>query len=215
MSDARTVTIIRTGIANTASLAAAFGRLGLRSTISDDPKEIERSELLVLPGVGSFGSGAARIADMGIRGILRDRVGSERPLLAVCLGMQLLCESSEESPGARGLGIIGATIRRFPSDAKVPQMGWNEVEARTSGLVESGTAYFANSYRLTDNPTGWISSFTDYAGRYVSAMELNRTLACQFHPELSGTWGMRLLGKWAGAAADRSPSAAKPETQAC
>lgn len=206
MSGESTVTIIRTGVANTASLIASFSRLGLRSVLSEDRDEIERAERLVLPGVGAFGSGVATLDRLGLREVLGERAGSERPLLAVCLGMQLLAEASEETPGSVGLGVVSGTVKRFGKALRVPQMGWNEVEpdSRTR-LLTSGCAYFANSYRLTEAPEGWAVARTDYGGPFVGAMERGRTLACQFHPELSGRWGLDLLARWAGV--ERSLSA--------
>ena len=199
MSGESTVTIIRTGVANTASLIAAFARLGLRSVLSEDRDEIERAERLVLPGVGAFGSGVATLDRLGLREVLRERAGSERPLLAVCLGMQLLAEASGETPGAIGLGVVPGTVKRFGAGLRVPQMGWNEVEADSAcRLLTSGCAYFANSYRLTEAPEGWAVARTDYGGPFIGAMERGRTLACQFHPELSGRWGLELLARWAG-----------------
>ena len=211
-----TVTIIRTGVANTASLAAAFRRLGHESVITEDPKAIADAPLLVLPGVGAFGAGVATLDALGIRETLADRAGSERPLLAVCLGMQLLAESSEETPGVRGLGIVDGVARRFPDGCTVPQMGWNDVVAAPgTRLLESGCAYFANSFRLTQQPSGWEAAMSDYAGGFVAAMERGSTLACQFHPELSGEWGLRLLGRWAGAAATEPESATNGAAASC
>jgi imidazole glycerol phosphate synthase glutamine amidotransferase subunit len=111
--------------------------------------------------------------------------------------MQLLCRGSEESPGADGLEVIDITVSRFGGEEKVPQLGWNQVEPGPgSRFVEPGWAYFANSYRLDLAPEGWVGSDTEYGGRFVSALERGDVLACQFHPELSGAWGARLLGRW-------------------
>jgi imidazole glycerol phosphate synthase glutamine amidotransferase subunit len=113
--------------------------------------------------------------------------------------MQLLAESSEEASGVTGLGVIPGSAHRFPSDVIVPQMGWNDVEAPPGArFLESGCAYFANSYRLTEHPDGWRVATSNYAGPFIAAMERGATLACQFHPELSGQWGLRLLARWAG-----------------
>lgn len=212
----RTVTMIRTGIANTASLAAAFARLGLQSNITENSRDIETADLLVLPGVGSFGAGVAKLDAIGIRKPLVDRIGSDRPLLAVCLGMQLLAETSEETPGSRGLGVVNSTVRRFPSGVRVPQMGWNDVEASPdANLLRSGCAYFANSYRLTESPEGWTTAITDYAGPFIAAMEKGSTLACQFHPELSGSWGLELLARWAGVPASNVQSSTTGAISSC
>ena len=212
----RTVTIIRTCVANTASLAAAFTRLGIASNITDDRYEIESADLLVLPGVGSFGSGAAKLDALGIRDTLTERISSDRPLLAVCLGMQLLAEASEETPGVRGLGVVQGTARRFPPEFTVPQMGWNDVKAPSDArFLESGCAYFANSYRLTESPTWWSVSTGDYAGSFIAAIERGTALACQFHHELSGQWGLRLLARWAGVERLQIASSPNGATASC
>jgi imidazole glycerol phosphate synthase glutamine amidotransferase subunit len=111
--------------------------------------------------------------------------------------MQLLCRESEESPGARGLDIVDSAVTRFGDEVRVPQLGWNQVEpAPGSRFVEPGWAYFANSYRIDRVPDGWVGATTDYGGGFVSALERGDVLACQFHPELSGPWGARLISRW-------------------
>ena len=92
--------------------------------------------------------------------------------------------------------MIDATIERFPPGPQVPHLGWNRVEPTDSELLEAGDAYFANSYRLSALPAGWGGATTDYEGRFASALERGGVLACQFHPELSGDWGTRLLARW-------------------
>jgi len=216
MSGESTVTIIRTGVANTASLIAAFARLGLRCVLSEDRDEIERAERLVLPGVGAFGSGAATLDRLGLREVLRERAGSDRPLLAVCLGMQLLAETSEETPGASGLGVVPGTVKRFGPGLRVPQMGWNDVEASPEAkMLRSGCAYFANSYRLTESPEGWAVARTEYGVSFIAALERGRTLGCQFHPELSGRWGLELLARWAGVSASNMRSSTTGAVSSC
>ena len=210
------VTIIRTGVANTASLAAAFTRLGVASTITEDRAAIDEAELLVLPGVGSFGAGIATLDRLNLRGALNERAGSDRPLLAVCLGMQLLAERSDEAPGVRGLGVVPGSAHRFPSEVTVPQMGWNEIQSPADArFLRSGCAYFANSYRLTEAPAGWRVATSRYAGPFIAAMERGATLACQFHPELSGRWGLRLLARWAGAESAKNQSSPEGAASPC
>lgn len=193
--------VVRTGVANTASVAAALTRCGIEPVLSTEPGEIERADLVVLPGVGSFGSGMRALKGAGIDALLSRRVADGRATLCVCLGMQLLAESSEESPGVEGLGVIPARVTRFPDHATVPQFGWNTVTPDAGrGPVEPGYAYFANSYRYTGAPVGWGVAYTEHGGRFVSALWRGRVVACQFHPELSGAWGMRLIRGWALAA---------------
>src|SRR3989449_11303592 len=108
-----------------------------------------------------------------------------RSLLGVCLGMQMLCEASEEAPGVAGLGVIPGTCRRLPEDVRVPHLGWNAVTAggEGGGLVATGVAAFANSYALPEAPPGWVAAWTTHGRRFVAALEPERVLACPFHPE--------------------------------
>ena len=191
------VTLVETGIANTASVAAAFIRCGAESQPTRDRRCVEDAELLVLPGVGSFGAGMERLETDGLADPIRERVAARRPTLAICLGLQLLCASSEESPGVVGLGVIDGAIEAFPDSVRRPQFGWNRVVPRPGcTLIEPGDAYFANSYRLREAPQGWSAGVADHAGPFVAALENGPVLACQFHPELSGPWGAGVLRRW-------------------
>lgn len=191
------VAMVPTGTANTASVKAAFQRLGVALSEVSAADDVASADALVLPGVGAFGAAISQVDALGLRRSLQDRIEADRPTLAICVGMQLLSPASEESPGASGLGVIDTPIGRFGLDLTVPQLGWNQVEAAPeSRFVESGWAYFANSFRLGTLPEGWVGASTEYGGEFVSAMERGHVLACQFHPELSGQWGARLLARW-------------------
>lgn len=187
---------MRTGTANLASVVAALRRLGAEPQLTAEPGKVENAAAVVLPGVGSFGAAMQALGADGMAGVLRERIAAGRPTLCVCLGLQLLCEESEESPGARGLGVIAARVRRFERPLRVPQFGWNHVRAAAGKLVQSGYAYFANSYCLRESPAGWHAAVAEYGGPFVAALERGAVLACQFHPELSGAWGAELLGRW-------------------
>jgi imidazole glycerol-phosphate synthase subunit HisH len=123
----REVVIVPTGTANTASVVAALGRSGASTRVAADATEVELADNVVLPGVGSFGSAMSRIDELGMRTVLMQRVEAGRPTLAICLGMQLLCAGSAESPAARGLGVVPGTVGRFTGEVLVPQLGWNRV----------------------------------------------------------------------------------------
>lgn len=185
--------IINTGVANIRSLQAAFDRLNQSWQLTEDANQVAEAPLAVLPGVGAFSAAAATIDRLELRDAIIERVSADRPLLCICLGMQLLAQSSEESPDAKGLGIIPSTIQRFSKAVKVPQLGWNEVRPQSEGPFATGEAYFANSYRLVEPPDGWGFAETDYDGTFVSSLWRGRLIACQFHPELSGKWGQQLL----------------------
>jgi imidazole glycerol-phosphate synthase subunit HisH len=194
------VDIIRTGVGNIASVRAAFARLGIESRMIDDAARVTNARLLVLPGVGAFAAGMSSLQQRGLVDSLRRRIEQNKPTLAICLGLQLLCQASTESPGVSGFGIIRETIERFERVQPVPQIGWNEVEPQTdSRYMTRGFAYFSNSYRLASvSPSsGWKCAYTDFGQPFVSALERGSVLACQFHPELSGAWGLALLKSWA------------------
>jgi imidazole glycerol phosphate synthase glutamine amidotransferase subunit len=169
--------------------------------VSGDPDVVRRSRRVVLPGVGSFEAGMEALRENGLDTAIAERVREARPLLGVCLGMQLLGRASDESPGVSGLGIVPHAAHRFRGPVRVPQLGWNLVEPDAeSRFVEPGFAYFANSYRWDMPETaiadGWTFAATDHGGRFASAAERGPVLACQFHPGLSGAWGARLLSRW-------------------
>jgi imidazole glycerol phosphate synthase glutamine amidotransferase subunit len=190
------VLIVPTGTANIASVMAAFRRLGATPRVAEDRAAVVAASHVMLPGVGAFAASMSRLADDGLAGALRERIAADRPTMAICVGHQLLFETSEESPGARGLGIVKGGLARYPKGVRVPQFGWNEVKAGDDSLLlESGYAYFANSYRAVEAP-GWRVATAEHGGRFVAAMERGNVIGCQFHPELSGAYGAALLSRF-------------------
>jgi glutamine amidotransferase len=197
------VVLMCTGTANLASVAAAFHRAGCSVRMSEAPDDASGAALLVLPGVGAFGPVSDRLDALGLRTPLANRIRAGQPTMAVCLGMQLLGEDSEESPGAAGLGVIPATATSLPAGVRRPQLGWNRVAAGAGcRLLSDGTAYYANSFKFDTVPDGWSGALTDHGGEFVAAIERGAVLACQFHPELSGTWGQALVERWLASAGE-------------
>jgi imidazole glycerol phosphate synthase glutamine amidotransferase subunit len=191
--------IVDSGVANLASVSAAFARLGIPAVVSGEVEVVRRAPRLVLPGVGAFGAGAAALRTRGLDAAVCDAVAAGAPLLAICLGLQLLCETSEESPGIPGLGLMPGACRRLPEGVRVPHLGWNRVEPdRSCRLVRPMEAAFANSFALREAPPGWAAAWTTHGVRFVAALERGAVLACQFHPELSGAGGLDLLQRWLG-----------------
>jgi imidazole glycerol phosphate synthase glutamine amidotransferase subunit len=192
------VVVVRTGTANLASMLAGLRRAGAEPRLCDDPGEVAAAPRAVLPGVGSFAAAMEHLAARRLDEAFRERVRASRASLFVCLGLQVLLEESEESPGVRGLGLVPGRAERFRGDAlKIPQLGWNRVEPDEGcAYLRPGFAYYANSYRLETAPPDWRAARTDYGGTFVAAIERGPLLACQFHPELSGTWGEELLRRW-------------------
>ena len=198
------VTIIRTGVANIASVVATLSQLGATTELTADPNAVEESSHVLLPGVGSFGSGMAALHEARLIEPLRVRFKNGRPTLAICLGMQLLARSSAESPGVEGLGIVDTEVIRLPDTVRVPHFGWNEVltEDRSPdeqpNLLKPGFAYFAHSFHLGAIPKPWHTAYSVHGIKFPAAIENGALLACQFHPELSGEWGKGLLRRWLG-----------------
>ncbi len=209
------VVVVDTGRSNAASLMAALERAGARTSLTTDPAVVMAAAFAVLPGVGAFGAVADRLRAMGVDAALRGRVQRGAPTLGACLGMQLFFETSEESPGARGIGAIPGAITAYGPGVRSPQFGWNRISSpvgehagEPAGASAGGGAfaYFANSYKLDDAPPGWLAATATYGAPFVAAIERGPVLLCQFHPELSGAWGQSLLSLWlaCGAAANAS-----------
>lgn len=194
------VLIVRTGVANLASVCAALRRLDAEPEPTRDAEAILTADHVILPGVGAFGAAMAAL-DEGLAEALKARIAADRPTLAVCVGLQVLCQESEESPGVVGLGVVPGTVRRFPSTVTVPQLGWNRIEPTLGSPLAAGYVYFANSYRLDTLPPGFGGALSDHGGPFVAALARGALLACQFHPELSGAYGAGVLNRWLTGAA--------------
>ncbi|MEM1164727.1 MAG: imidazole glycerol phosphate synthase subunit HisH [Planctomycetota bacterium] len=203
------VHIVRTGTANIASVMAAVRRLDRMPVLTDEPGVVQHCDKLILPGVGAMGATVAELERQQLVGVLRARLAEDRPTLAVCMGHQLLGRESAESPGVPGLGAHdGCAVRFEPGEGRrVPQLGWSRIEAPVGArfFTESGHAYFANSYCFRTVPEGWLGATAEYDGSFVAALERGNVLTCQFHPELSGPFGLALVHRWLELAHNPSP----------
>lgn len=224
------VAIVATGVANLASVRAALARCGVQAVVTRDATDINQAAAVVLPGVGSFAAGMSALDSLRLAEPLRERVRAGRATLAICLGMQMLFDSSDESPGVVGLGAAKGRVGRFTGGntalgpIRVPQLGWNRIAPEQGMLVTPGCAYYANSFRVVDHPdsaaapvaAGWRCAWTTHGERFLAAMQRDAVLACQFHPELSGRWGLNLIGRWLDLAFPARPrgAPARPSDQA-
>ena len=191
------VTVIETGLANIASVRAAFERLGCVVQLTRSAESVLDAGAVVLPGVGSFGAGMKSLVEQDLVEAIRTRVVENQPTLAICLGLQLLASASEESDGVDGIGAFESLVQGFPSTVRTPQFGWNKIRNENAPVLGGGGfVYYANSYRLTSCPSGWQSGWTDYGGPFVGCLQRGQVVACQFHPELSGAYGAEILSRW-------------------
>lgn len=188
------------GIGNLRSVQKAFNKLGYDAIISGDKAVIESASHVVLPGVGAFADAINLLKTTGLDKIIIAEAKKGKPILGICLGMQLLFESSSESGFHEGLGLIKGKITRFNIDLKVPQVGWNSVKvAKSSKIlnnVDGEYFYFVHSFCAADinNETCGI---TDYCVEFTSAVEKNNIFGVQFHPEKSGESGLKILKNFA------------------
>jgi glutamine amidotransferase len=181
------------GAGNLRSVCSALERSGARPVVSADPAEVERAPLAVIAGVGNAESAARRLEEDGLADALRERVAAGRPVLGICLGMQLLFEESDE--GGRGLGVLRGPVVRLAA-RRVPHMGWNELRVTAPSALLDGLdgedVYFAHSYAcIPDEPVGVAE--VDHEGPVVAAVEGDAVAGVQFHPERSGAPGARVL----------------------
>lgn len=191
------VLVVKTGVANVASMLAGLRRAGANPVLVEDGERLLTASRVVVPGVGAFGTAMQALKDMNIVELLVERLERRLPTMTVCLGLQILGHASEESPGVKGLGVVDASATRFVGDIRVPQLGWNYVRADDgSRYLQDGYVYFANSYRWTEVRGDWRCARGEYAGSFVGAVESGGVLACQFHPELSGRYGHELMTRW-------------------
>lgn len=206
MSEARLV-IAATGAANLASVKAMCARAGVEPLVTEDPDALYRAEKALLPGVGAFGAAMGKLRALGLDKALKARVAEGLPTIGICLGMQMFCVSSEESPEVPGIGAIPCGVEKFKSDLPLPQLGWNRIIPSGGGsFVRPGWAYFANSFRVKAPPAGYEAASCSYGEDFAATIEggvdqatkIPRILLCQFHPELSGPWGLDLFSRWMG-----------------
>lgn len=197
------ITIIDYGAGNIASVQKAFEFLGVETKLSSDPVELLNSSAAVLPGVGSFGDAMQNIKDRNLEKPIKDFIASGKPFLGICLGLQLLFESSEESVGVEGLSVLKGKIIKIPSDCglKVPHMGWNSLSYNNKGDIfqdvdEQSYVYFVHSYYLKAEED-IVTARANYAVDIDASVQKGNLIACQFHPEKSGKVGLRLLENFA------------------
>lgn len=197
------VSIIDYGLGNLGSVANMFRRIGVDAHRVSTPEQVLASERVLLPGVGAFDHGVRRLRETGLFEPLQEFAGSGRPLFGICLGMQLLFDSSEEGEES-GLRLIPGRSRRFPAapGLRVPHMGWNVVSQKHPDTLlidtdRSSRYYFVHSYHVVPERPEDVLATTPYGEGFVSMVRSGSTMGAQFHPEKSHTFGMSILGNFA------------------
>jgi len=197
------IAIIDYDAGNLFSAQKAFEALGAEVKVTRDPADLRAAEKLVLPGVGAFGDCMEHLRATGLIPVIKDEVAAGKPLLGICVGLQILFESSEESPGAAGIGLLKGQVKKIDAGGlKVPHMGWNSLTFRGAkadsidlyaGLPEHPYVYFVHSFAAVPENPGIVTAVTDYGGEITAAVACGNILATQFHPEKSGDVGLKIL----------------------
>lgn len=194
------IAIIDYDAGNIKSVEKALKRLGQEVKVTRDREKILHADKVILPGVGSFGDAMEKLVNYGLKDVIYEVVDKKIPFLGICLGMQLLFERSDETPGVDGLGILKGEILRIPetSGLKIPHMGWNSLEFHGNGKLFKGLpgepyVYFVHSYYLKAEEEEIVTATAEYGTCIHASVEKGQVFGCQFHPEKSSTMGLKML----------------------
>ncbi|WP_338554032.1 imidazole glycerol phosphate synthase subunit HisH [Paenibacillus sp. KS-LC4] len=195
------IAIIDYGMGNLHSVSKAVERLGYEAVVTADPQEILAADGAILPGVGAFGDAMGNLRETKLDEVVKQYAASGKPLLGICLGMQLLFTASEEYGDNEGLGLLPGKVIRFQGDYKIPHMGWNKLSFEQgqsplfAGLTE-GHVYFVHSFHARPEQGSDLLATTDYYQQVTAIVGREQVYGMQFHPEKSGELGMQLLGNF-------------------
>ena len=195
------VGIIDYGVGNLFSLRSSFAAIGVEAFVSGDAAELAKADRLILPGVGAFGDAAEKLRASGLDAFVREQAAAGKPLMGICLGMQLLFERSYEYGDHEGLGLLKGQVvgmsGRLPEGLKIPHMGWNALKlTKSAKLLEEGSyVYFVHSF-YAENCEDSLAAVTDYGIPITAAVEKDNIFGCQFHPEKSGNVGLAILKRF-------------------
>lgn len=199
------IAIIDYDAGNIKSVEKALKFLGQEAVATRDRGVILGADKVILPGVGAFGDAMGKLEKSGLDEVIREVVRRKTPFLGICLGLQLLFESSEESPGVKGLGVLKGKIVRLPENEglKIPHMGWNSLKFPRSGRLFAGLSedpyvYFVHSYYLRAEDEEIVTAVTEYGTEIHASVEKENVFACQFHPEKSSDTGIQILKNFVG-----------------
>ena len=195
------IAIVDYGVGNLFSLKSSFESLGIDAKVTADPEEIKKAEKIVLPGVGAFRDAIGKLNGSGLGPLVVSEARAGKPLLGICLGMQLLLDKSFEFGEYEGLGLVPGEVRPIaeviPEGLKIPQMGWNALHFTSPSPIfsrskEGDYVYFVHSY-YCKSPSAYVTAVTEYGGILTAAVRNGNVYGCQFHPEKSGPDGLEIL----------------------
>lgn len=196
------IAIIDYGMGNLGSVQKALAYLGYDSEITNDPARVMDADDVVLPGVGAIGAAMESLKSKGLDKVVHEYIATGKPFLGICLGMQMLFDTSEESFGGepvKGLSVLPGKVVKFPSDMglKIPQIGWNELNSRCEIIPDKEYVYFVHSYYCVPDKIQDVAATVNYGIEYCCSVRRDNVFACQFHPEKSGEAGLAILNRWA------------------
>ena len=198
------IAIIDYDAGNLKSVEKALLYLGEECVVTRDRNELLKADKVILPGVGAFGDAMEKLNKFGLVEVIHEIVKENKPFLGICLGLQLMFESSEEGPGVKGLGLLPGKIVKFPEKDgyKIPHMGWNSIKIKDGsrlfkGVSDNSYVYFVHSYYLQAENENDVAATTDYITHIHASVEHGNIFACQFHPEKSGDVGLQILKNFA------------------
>ena len=191
------IAIIDYGVGNLRSVQKALEKVGAQATFANTPEHIQSADKIVLPGVGAMGAAMEKLQDLNLVDVIKEGA-STKPFLGICVGFQLLFETSEEGGGVEGLGILPGKVQQF-TQGKVPQIGWNQIQIQQKdcplfqNIEEGSNVYFCHSYYASPVDQDVTASTTEYGINYTSAVCKDNVMGVQFHPEKSQTVGLKIL----------------------
>lgn len=202
------IAVVDYGVNNLRSVVRALDAGGHAATLTGDPAVVRQADRVIVPGVGHFGQAASNLATRGLDDAIREVAHAGRPVLGICLGMQLFFPDSEEAPGVTGLGLLPGTVQRFHTELPVPHVGWAEVRTTDAGSAHAVSAapfeggpqflYHVHSFHAAEVPAALALATADYDGTFATIVGQDNVLGFQFHPEKSQRIGIDLLTRFAG-----------------
>ena len=195
------IAIIDYGVGNLFSLCSSFRKIGAEITVTSDVSVIEQADKLILPGVGAFADAAQKLRDSGLDKVLKDQAAKRKPIMGICLGMQLLFEKSFEYGEHEGLGLLKGSVIPMegviPANLKIPHIGWNALHFQKESplfryIKDGDCVYFVHSYFASDCDSSVIAT-AEYSRELTAAVQQGNIMGCQFHPEKSGEVGLNIL----------------------